>query len=158
MTPSFRARMEAGGDYDAVYKKMLDLQPTREMVVTEDIAPIVVYPASDESKIATGQFFVVDGGWTKAKLIRDLCVASGIPMTIEDTSGGDITTATIAHLARPTPEKFCFSATDLNSYGTLDIASGAPKRGNGKMTAADRLGLGIEPDFDVLGEVVPSYC
>jgi len=31
---------------------------------TEDIAPLVVYLASDESKAATGQFFVVDGGWT----------------------------------------------------------------------------------------------
>ena len=64
MTPSFRARMEAGGDYDAAYEKMLDRQPTREMATAEDIAPIVVYLASDESKIATGQFFIVDGGWT----------------------------------------------------------------------------------------------
>jgi 2-keto-3-deoxy-L-fuconate dehydrogenase len=43
---------------------MLDRQPTREMAGPEDIAPIVVYLASDESRIATGQFFVVDGGWT----------------------------------------------------------------------------------------------
>ena len=96
------------------------------------------------------------GGLTKAKLMRDLCVTAGIPMTIEDTWGGDITTATIAHLARSTPEEFCFSATDFNSYGTLDIASGAPKRINGKMTAADRPGLGIEPDFEILGDPVLS--
>ena len=36
------------------------------------------------------------GGLTKAKLMRDLCVAHGIPMTIEDTWGGDIVTAAIA--------------------------------------------------------------
>ena len=96
------------------------------------------------------------GGLTKAKLMRDLCVTAGIPMTIEDTWGGDITTATIAHLARSTPEEFCFSATDFNSYGTLDIASGAPERINGKMTAADRPGLGIEPDFEILGDPVLS--
>jgi cis-L-3-hydroxyproline dehydratase len=94
------------------------------------------------------------GGLTRAKLMRDLCVASGIPMTIEDTWGGDITTATIAHLARSTPEEFCFSATDFNSYGTVRIADGAPQRVNGKMTASDRPGLGIEPDFDVLGDAV----
>ncbi|MEM6658383.1 MAG: SDR family oxidoreductase [Pseudomonadota bacterium] len=64
MTPSFRARMEAGGDFEAAYEKMLDRQPTREMATPDDIAPIVVYLASDESKMATGQFFVVDGGWT----------------------------------------------------------------------------------------------
>jgi 2-keto-3-deoxy-L-fuconate dehydrogenase len=64
MTPSFRARMEASGNFEEAYEKMLDRQPTREMAMPEDIAPIVVYLASDESKVATGQFFVVDGGWT----------------------------------------------------------------------------------------------
>jgi L-alanine-DL-glutamate epimerase-like enolase superfamily enzyme len=94
------------------------------------------------------------GGLTKARLMRDLCVASGIPMTIEDTWGGDIVTATIAHLARSTPERFCFTATDFNSYGTVSIAEGAPKRVNGRMTASDEPGLGVEPRFDVLGEPV----
>jgi L-alanine-DL-glutamate epimerase-like enolase superfamily enzyme len=94
------------------------------------------------------------GGLTKARLMRDLCVAAGIPMTIEDTWGGDIVTATIAHLARSTPAEFCFSATDFNSYGTVTIAEGAPRRIDGKMTAADRPGLGIEPLFDVLGDPV----
>ena len=78
------------------------------------------------------------GGLTKARLMRDLCVAQGIPMTIEDTWGGDIVTATIAHLARSTPAEFCFSATDFNSYGTVTIADGAPKRVDGRMTASDR--------------------
>ena len=94
------------------------------------------------------------GGLTKAKLMRDLCVAHGIPMTIEDTWGGDIVTATIAHLARSTPERFCFTATDFNSYVTVSIADGAPQRVNGTMTASDAPGLGIAPKFDVLGDPV----
>ena len=56
------------------------------------------------------------GGLTRARQIRDLCVSLGIAMTIEDTWGGDITTAAIAHLAHSTPERFLFSATDFNSY------------------------------------------
>jgi 2-keto-3-deoxy-L-fuconate dehydrogenase len=64
LTPSLKARMAAQGDYEAAYQKMLDRQPTREMSTPEDIAPIVVYLASDESRVATGQFFTVDGGWT----------------------------------------------------------------------------------------------
>jgi len=64
LTPSLQARMAARGDYDAAYQAMLDRQPLREMTHPEDIAPMVVYLASDESKAATGQFFVVDGGWT----------------------------------------------------------------------------------------------
>src|SRR6185437_15438535 len=91
------------------------------------------------------------GGLTKAKLMRDLCVSAGILMTIEDTWGGDIVTATIAHLARSTPEKFCFTATDFNSYVTVPIADGAPRRVDGFMTTSDAPGLGVTPKFDVLG-------
>ena len=94
------------------------------------------------------------GGFTRARLMRDLCVASGIPMTIEDTWGGDITTAAIAHLACSTPEEFCFSATDFNSYVTVSIAENAPKRIKGKMSAPQGPGLGVEPIFSVLGDPV----
>ena len=94
------------------------------------------------------------GGLTKARLLRDICVASGTPMTIEDTWGGDIVTAAIAHLARSTPEEFCFSATDFNSYGTVEIAHGAPKRMDGFMTAPDAPGLGVTPIFEALGKPV----
>lgn len=94
------------------------------------------------------------GGLTKARLMRDLCVHAGIPMTIEDTWGGDIVTATIAHLAQSTPEEFSFSATDFNSYGTKDIAIGAPKRVNGTMRASDAPGLGVEPIMAELGAAV----
>ena len=67
------------------------------------------------------------GGLTKARQIRDLCVSLGIAMTIEDTWGGDITTAAIAHLAHSTPEALRFSATDFNSYVTVSTAEGAPE-------------------------------
>ncbi|MEM6415373.1 MAG: cis-3-hydroxy-L-proline dehydratase [Pseudomonadota bacterium] len=97
------------------------------------------------------------GGLTTARMMRDLCVRSGLPMTIEDTWGGDITTATIAHLAQATAEEFCFSATDFNSYVTVTNAHGAPKRVNGRMKAPDTPGLGVEPDFDVLGKPVFSF-
>lgn len=94
------------------------------------------------------------GGLTKARQMRDLCIAAGIPMTIEDTWGGDIVTATIAHLAQSTPEEFCFSATDFNSYGTKDIATGAPRRVQGRMRASDAPGLGIAPIPEALGRPV----
>jgi len=97
------------------------------------------------------------GGLTKARQIRDLCASLGIAMTIEDSWGGDIITAAIAHLAHSTPERFRFSATDFNSYVTIQTATGSPKRENGHMKASDAPGLGIEPDFSSLGEPVASY-
>lgn len=94
------------------------------------------------------------GGLTKARALRDLCLACGVAMTIEDTWGGDIVTAAIAHLACTVPEDFLFSATDFNSYVTKDIAAGAPKRKDGRMSAPNRPGLGVDPLVDVLGEPV----
>ncbi|MBI1384850.1 MAG: mandelate racemase [Rhizobiales bacterium] len=94
------------------------------------------------------------GGLTKARQMRDLCVTCGVAMTIEDTWGGDIVTAAIAHLSQSTPEEFLFSATDFNSYGTKDIARGAPKRIDGVMRASDAPGLGVEPIMEALGKPI----
>ena len=91
------------------------------------------------------------GGLTRARQIRDLCVSLGIAMTIEDTWGGDIITAAIAHLAHSTPERFLFSATDFNSYVTVSIANGAPQRTRGRLAASMSPGLGVTPIAKVLG-------
>ena len=97
------------------------------------------------------------GGLTRARQIRDLCVTLNLPMTIEDSWGGDIITAAIAHLAHSTPEALRFSATDFNSYVTVRNATGAPTRTAGCMVASDDPGLGITPDMAALGKPVAEY-
>jgi L-alanine-DL-glutamate epimerase-like enolase superfamily enzyme len=94
------------------------------------------------------------GGLTKTRQARDLCVSMGIAMTLEDTWGGDVTTAAIAHLAHSTPEPLRFTSTDFNSYVTVSTAEGAPRRENGFMSAGTEPGLGIKPRMDVLGKPV----
>ncbi|MDG3004372.1 cis-3-hydroxy-L-proline dehydratase [Paludisphaera mucosa] len=92
------------------------------------------------------------GGLTKTRQARDLCVAMGVAMTLEDSWGGDVATAAIAHLAHSTPEEFRFTATDFNSYVTVDTADGAPRRVDGRMAASTSPGLGITPRMEVLGD------
>ncbi|HWB07787.1 MAG TPA: cis-3-hydroxy-L-proline dehydratase [Pirellulales bacterium] len=94
------------------------------------------------------------GGLTKARQARDLCVSLGIAMTIEDSWGGDIVTAAIAHLAHSTPSECLFTSTDFNSYVTVSIADGAPQRRHGRMSAGTTPGLGVTPCVDVLGKPV----
>ncbi|MCA9054643.1 MAG: mandelate racemase/muconate lactonizing enzyme family protein [Planctomycetaceae bacterium] len=91
------------------------------------------------------------GGLTRTRQARDLCVSMGIAMTLEDSWGGDVTTAAIAHLAHSTPEQFRFTSTDFNSYVTVSTADGAPRREQGTMTASTAPGLGITPRMEVLG-------
>jgi L-alanine-DL-glutamate epimerase-like enolase superfamily enzyme len=94
------------------------------------------------------------GGLTRTRQMRDLCVSLGIAMTLEDSWGGDIATAAIAHLAQSTPSEFLFTTTDFNSYVTVSTAEGAPRREQGRMSASRRPGLGIVPRWEVLGEPV----
>jgi L-alanine-DL-glutamate epimerase-like enolase superfamily enzyme len=108
--------------------------------------------AADVINIKISKF----GGLTRAAQARDLCATLGLAMTIEDSWGGDIITAAIAHLASGCPADLQFTSTDFNSYGTVSIADGAPQRDNGRMSASTGPGLGVEPKLDVLGEPVVS--
>jgi cis-L-3-hydroxyproline dehydratase len=94
------------------------------------------------------------GGLTRAREIRDFCIAMGLPMTIEDSWGGDIVTAAIAQIAHSTPPEFLLSTTDFNSYVGVETAAGAPRRSLGRLAAPQGPGLGITPHADVLGEPV----
>jgi len=106
--------------------------------------------AADVVNIKISKF----GGLTKARQARDFCAAQGIAMTIEDSWGGDISTAAIAHLAHSTPPEFLFTTTDFNSYVTVSNAEGAPRRRQGRMAASTTPGLGVSPRMEVLGNPV----
>ncbi len=63
-TPSLHDRMKQLGDIVAARKMFVSRQPMGRLAVAEEIVPIVVYLASDESIFATGQIFNIDGGIT----------------------------------------------------------------------------------------------
>jgi 2-keto-3-deoxy-L-fuconate dehydrogenase len=63
-TPSLHERIAAHGDPEEGRRMFLARQPTGKLAMPEEIAPIVVYLASDESRFATGQAFAIDGGIT----------------------------------------------------------------------------------------------
>jgi L-alanine-DL-glutamate epimerase-like enolase superfamily enzyme len=96
------------------------------------------------------------GGLTKACQIRDLCQTLGIAMTLEDSWGGDITTATMAHLVGSTRPDFYFTSTDFNSYNDVRLAKDAPSRVNGMLKVPAGPGLGIQVDETILGKPVLS--
>jgi 2-keto-3-deoxy-L-fuconate dehydrogenase len=63
-TPSLGERINAFDDPVEARKAFIARQPMGRLAQAEEIAPIVVYLASDESQFATGQIFSVDGGMT----------------------------------------------------------------------------------------------
>lgn len=94
------------------------------------------------------------GGLSRAKQLRDLCQTLGIAMTLEDSWGGDIATAAIAHLACSTHPDFFFTSTDFNSYNDVHLAENPPTRVNGRLALPDGPGLGVTVDEAQLGTPV----
>ncbi len=97
------------------------------------------------------------GGLSKARRMRDYLVDNRIPVVAEDGWGGEICTATLAHFAASTPAEMLVNTTDLHNYNTRSTGRPAPETANGKLFASDAPGLGVEPDFDSLGDPVAVY-
>jgi len=92
------------------------------------------------------------GGLTPARRLRDLAVSLGASVTIEDTWGGDVAAAAIAHLAASTPPASLFSVSLVNAAVAEHVAGGEPVD-----RAPDGPGLGLRVDESLLGDPVMSF-
>ena len=63
-TPSLAERINSYPDPVQARKDFVARQPMGRLAQAEEIAPIIIYLASDESIFASGQVFAVDGGMT----------------------------------------------------------------------------------------------
>jgi 2-keto-3-deoxy-L-fuconate dehydrogenase len=63
-TPSLRGRIASAADPVQAEKDFIARQPMGRLASVDDISPMVVYLASDESRFVTGQTMLVDGGVT----------------------------------------------------------------------------------------------
>ena len=97
------------------------------------------------------------GGLSKARRVRDFLVDNRLPVVSEDTWGGEITTAAVAHFAVSTPEEYLQNTTDLMNYNTRSTGIGGAYARDGKLYAPDGPGLGVSPDFESLGPAVAEW-
>jgi 2-keto-3-deoxy-L-fuconate dehydrogenase len=63
-TPSLRGRIASAADPVQAEKDFIARQPMGRLATVNDIAPMVVYLLSDESRFVSGQALLVDGGVT----------------------------------------------------------------------------------------------
>jgi L-alanine-DL-glutamate epimerase-like enolase superfamily enzyme len=91
------------------------------------------------------------GGLLPARLMRDTAVSLGIRLMIEDSWGGDIVTAAVAHLAAGTPPDALFAVSFMNDWTMEHIAGYEPRSRGGLGPVPDGPGLGIAVDVAGLG-------
>lgn len=98
------------------------------------------------------------GGLTKARRLRDFCLATGITMLIMDTGGTVLADTAVAHLAQSIPAASCLGAWSCQEMVKIDPAPGQGARNHdGCFTAPDLPGLGVEPELALLGQPFAVY-
>jgi L-alanine-DL-glutamate epimerase-like enolase superfamily enzyme len=87
------------------------------------------------------------GGLTKSKLLRDFCVAAGIPVDIQSINGVNIADSYVAHLATSTPPHILGYVYAGQTVSDTRIADdGAQVTADWHLIPPDEPGLGVTPD------------
>ena len=92
------------------------------------------------------------GGLSALRRGRDLCEYFGAKMCIEDTWGSDIATAAALHLGASTMPSRLLNVCDLSGYVAPRLDPNAPSRQKGRIAPPQGIGLGVQPDRDLLGQ------
>ena len=125
---------------------------TLPMVLDEVIVdlPMLVRAASLDAMDQVNLKISRVGGLLPARLMRDTAVALGIRLMIEDSWGGDVVTAAVAHLAAGTPPDALFAVSFMNDWTMEHIAGYEPRSHRGFGPVPVGPGLGIEVDVSGL--------
>jgi L-alanine-DL-glutamate epimerase-like enolase superfamily enzyme len=132
-----------------IVRERTTLPMVLDEVITDVAALLRARPAIDGINLKLGRV----GGLTKAKLLRDLALELGLRLTIEDSWGGDVTTAAVAHLAASTRPEQLLTASFMNDWTLDHVAGYEPRSRGGRGAAPAAPGLGVEVDHGALEEL-----
>ena len=135
-----------------VVRERTTLPMVLDEVITDVGALSRAYGAMEAINLKIGRV----GGLSKARLIRDLGTELGLRFTIEDTWGGDVTTAAVSHLAASTKPDHLLMASFMNDWTLDHVAGYEPRSLRGRGSASEAPGLGLEVDTERLGAPIES--
>lgn len=118
-----------------------------------DLARAHAAGAVDAVRLKLARF----GGITPTRRLRDLAVSLGLPVTVEDSGGGDIVTAAAMHMNCSVAPQFLLSGYLPSSMVQEHIGIGAPVADGGRARLPEGAGLGIQIDESALGKPVARF-
>jgi L-alanine-DL-glutamate epimerase-like enolase superfamily enzyme len=98
------------------------------------------------------------GGLTPARRQRDLCLAAGLTLSVQDTTGSDLAFAAVVHVAQTVPERHLRCVLETRAMVTETTVENPIPLVDGRVMAPDIPGLGVTPRLDLLGEPVATYA
>jgi L-alanine-DL-glutamate epimerase-like enolase superfamily enzyme len=124
-------------------------------LATDDAA--ISQLVADDAAEGIGLKISKNGGLTRGRRHRDICVAAGYTVSVQETTGSDLAFAAIVHLGQTVPEKNLRCLLECRDMVALKTADGNFEVRNGRVTAPAAPGLGVTPRIEVLGEPVASW-
>lgn len=106
--------------------------------------------ALDGARLKLSRF----GGITPVRRARDLALELDLPLTIEDSGGGDVVSAALVHLACSIPSRLLLGGYLPSEMTAERVAAGTPAHERGEATLPQGPGLGIDVDPAALGAPV----
>lgn len=117
----------------------------------------IIQLIADDAAEGIGLKISKNGGLTRCRRQRDICIAAGLTISVQETTGSDIAFAAIVHMGQTVPEQLLRCVLESRDMVSLKTADGDFPVTNGRVVAPTTPGLGITPRMDVLGEPVASY-
>lgn len=112
---------------------------------------------ADDAAEGIGLKISKNGGLTPGRRQRDLCIAAGYTVSVQETTGSDIAFAAIVHLGQTVPERYLRCVLESRDIVAVKTADGDFDVVDGRVQAPTTPGLGITPRLDVLGAPVATY-
>ena len=117
----------------------------------------IVQLVADDAAEGIGLKISKNGGLTRCRRQRDICIAAGLTISVQDTTGSDIAFAAIVQMGQTVPRRLLRSVLESRDMVSLKTAVGDFPVIDGHVVAPAAPGLGITPCLDVLGEPVATY-
>jgi len=97
------------------------------------------------------------GGLTRARRLRDMCMTSGLTMSVQETAGSQVAFAALTHLGQSIPHRNLRCVLDTRDmYPPITAHVDIPVV-DGRIRAPQAPGLGLTINRDVIGEPVAVY-
>ena len=112
---------------------------------------------ADDAAEGIGLKISKSGGLTRGRRQRDMCIAAGLTVSVQETAGSDVAFAAIVHLGQTVPARFLRCVLESRDMVSVTTADGDFPVVCGRVVAPDAPGLGVEPRPDVLGAPVATY-
>lgn len=112
---------------------------------------------TDDAAEGIGLKISKNGGLTRGRRQRDMCISAGLTVSVQETTGSHIAFAAIAHLGQTIPSQYLRCILDCRDMITPVTAHFDAPLVDGGILVPNKPGLGIEVNRELLGNPIAIF-